>query len=110
VTYGSCNLASLISYSSWLDRIPFTLLFGIATSVELFQDRLPRKVTSLLYGAQFDVEQTSKTSHKVFQSVIAGYNLPLRLGPGFVTALLERQRDHVQSLEVMISTLKVRGS
>jgi origin recognition complex subunit 3 len=96
-----------MSYSSWLDRIPFTLLFGIATSVELFQERLPRRVISFLHGAQFDVEQLCKTLHTVFQSVIAGSNLPLRLGSGFITLLLERQRNCIQSLEAVVSALKV---
>jgi origin recognition complex subunit 3 len=76
-----------------MDRIPFVLLFGIATSVELFHERLSRAASSCLFGAQFDVEQTS--------------SLLLRLGPLLVSTLMERQQDHVQSVQSFIAALKV---
>jgi origin recognition complex subunit 3 len=98
----------LKNFSSWRDRIRLVVLLGIATSVELFQERLPRTVTRCIDGVQFDVEQTSKTLERVFQKVVAGSNIPLLLGPIFVAALLERQHDHVQSLQSFISALKVR--
>jgi origin recognition complex subunit 3 len=91
-----------------LDRIPFIVLFGIATSVELFHERLSRAATRCLQGAQFDVEQASKTLEKVFRQVVGGCDSPLFLGAGLVTALIERQYDHVQSLQAFISALKVR--
>ena len=83
------------------------MLFGIATSIELFHERLPRSATLCLQGVQFDVEQTSKTLIKIFRSVIADPDIRLRLGGSFVAALLERQRDHVQSLQTFIAALKV---
>jgi origin recognition complex subunit 3 len=94
--------------SSWMDRIPFVLLFGIATSVELFQERLPRAASRCLYGAQFDVEQTSLILERVFQRAIAGSRAPLRLGPLLVTSLMERQLDHVQSVQAFTAALKVQ--
>lgn len=95
-------------FRSWISRIPFVTLFGIATSLELFHERFPHSATLFLQGAQFDVEQTSKTLRTIFQSIIAGSNVPLRLGASFVTALLERQHDHVQSLQTFIASLKVK--
>lgn len=96
------------------------MLFGIATSTELFHERLPASVIRCLHGAQFHVEQTIKTLEKVFQEVVAGTtrnnqsgiastkpNAALLLGPAFITSILDRQHDHVQSLQTFIGALKV---
>ena len=95
-------------YSCWEDRIPFTLLFGIATSVDLFHERLSRAASRCLHGTQFDVEQTSSVLGSVFQRVVASSDVPLRLGPAFVSILMERQHDHVQSVQAFTSALKVK--
>ena len=94
-------------YSSWLDRIPFVVLFGIATSVELFHERLPGGAVRCLHGTQFNVEQTSETLQKVFQKAVGSCKAPLLLGHGIITLLLERQQDYVQSLQAFVSALKV---
>jgi origin recognition complex subunit 3 len=90
-----------------MDRIPFVLLFGIATSVELFNERLSRSASRCLLGTQFEVEQTSSILEDVFLKVVAGATAPLRLGPLLVSSLMERQDNHVQSIQAFISTLKV---
>ncbi|KAI1779985.1 origin recognition complex subunit 3 N-terminus-domain-containing protein [Hypoxylon cercidicola] len=100
-------LSDLISlFSSWLNRIPFALLFGVATSVELFQARLLKSTCQCLYGDQFDVEQSSSIIDKIFKAVIAYSDVPLRLGSSLVSGLLERQRDQVSSIPVFVSSLK----
>jgi len=90
-----------------MDRIPFTLLFGIATSVELFQERLPRAASRCLYGFRFDVEQTSSILERIFQSAVVNTKASLRLGSEVVASLMERQYDHVQSVQSFIVALKV---
>jgi origin recognition complex subunit 3 len=60
-----------------------------------------------LQGVQFDVEQTSKTLERIFRKVVGGVKVPLMMGPGFIAAVLERQHDHVQSLQAFIGALKV---
>ncbi|KAI1143434.1 origin recognition complex subunit 3 N-terminus-domain-containing protein [Hypoxylon sp. FL0543] len=100
-------LSDLISlFNSWLDRIPFVLLFGVATSVELFQARLLKSTCQCLYGDQFDVEQSASIIEKIFKAAIAHSDVPLRLGPSLVHSLLERQRDQVSSIPVFVSSLK----
>ena len=56
---------------------------------------------------QFDVEQTSSILERVFQEVVIGSNVPLRLGPAAISDLMERQHDHVQSIQVFTNSLKV---
>jgi origin recognition complex subunit 3 len=90
-----------------MNRIHFVVLFGIATSIELFHERLSRSATRSLYGAQFDVEQTSRTLEKVFRRALAGQDACLYLGSGIVASLLERQYNQVQSIQAFVSALKV---
>ncbi|KAI1455725.1 origin recognition complex subunit 3 N-terminus-domain-containing protein [Annulohypoxylon moriforme] len=100
-------LSDLISlFSSWLDRIPFALLFGVATSVELFQARLLKSTCQRLYGDQFDVEQSTSIIDKIFKVAIAHFEVPLRLGSSLVYSLLDRQREQVSSIPVFVSSLK----
>ncbi|KAI0383827.1 origin recognition complex subunit 3 N-terminus-domain-containing protein [Hypomontagnella monticulosa] len=100
-------LSDLISlFSSWLDRIPFALLFGVATSVELFQARLLKSTCQCLYGDQFDVEQSTSIIDRIFKTAIAHSTVPLRLGSSLVGNLLGRQRDQVSSIPVFVSSLK----
>ncbi|KAI8965972.1 origin recognition complex subunit 3 N-terminus-domain-containing protein [Daldinia sp. FL1419] len=100
-------LSDLISlFSSWLDRIPFSLLFGVATSVELFQARLLKSTCQCLYGDQFDVEQSASIIEKIFKAAIAHSEVPLRLGSSLVHNLLDRQRDQASSIPVFASSLK----
>lgn len=78
----------------------------MATSVELFHERLPRSAIICLQGTQFDVENTSTTLQKIFDAIIVGQDQRLRFGPNFLGSLLERQHDHVQSLQAFIAALK----
>ncbi|KAM7185456.1 Origin recognition complex (ORC) subunit 3 N-terminus domain containing protein [Rhypophila sp. PSN 637] len=100
-------LTDLIAlFHSWQNRIHFSLLFGIATSVELFQARLLKATAQQLYGAQFDVVQADSVLESVFKSAVAGAQATVRLGPSLLRSLLERQRDQVAGIHVFISSLK----
>ncbi|KAM7222341.1 Origin recognition complex (ORC) subunit 3 N-terminus domain containing protein [Rhypophila decipiens] len=100
-------LTDLIAlFHSWQNRIHFSLLFGIATSVELFQARLLKATAQQLYGAQFDVVQANSVLESVFKSAVAGTQATVRLGPSLLRSLLERQRDQVAGIHVFISSLK----
>lgn len=96
-----------MSCSSWKDRISFTLLFGIATSVELFEARLLKSTSQCLYGAQFDVVQMSSILENIFKCAVAHQDCSLKLGPALLTSLVERQQSQVAGIQVFISSLKV---
>ncbi|KAK2626703.1 hypothetical protein QTJ16_003878 [Diplocarpon rosae] len=105
--FDSNLLAELISiFSSWKDRIPFVLLFGIATSIDLFHERLPRAASRCLEGRQFNVEQIDSLLERIFLKAVAGAEAALRLGAGLLSTLLDRQEDHVQSIQSFIAALK----
>lgn len=106
--FDSALLSDLIVlFHSWLPRIPFTLLFGVATSVELLQARLLKSSCGLVYGAQFDVVQTDTILEQVFKPAVAGSDVALRLGPKLLQGFIERQHDQVAGIHTFLSSLKV---
>ncbi|KAK2798785.1 hypothetical protein FQN51_007461 [Onygenales sp. PD_10] len=93
-------LTDLISLlSSWVDRIPFVLLFGIATSVELFEARLPRSVVNLLQGRRFDIQESGDSVERVFTSLQTNQESTVWLGHNVSRILFEKSKDHFQSPE-----------
>ncbi|POR31822.1 Uncharacterized protein TPAR_07934 [Tolypocladium paradoxum] len=105
--FDSSLLSDLIAlFHSWRPRIPFTLLFGIATSVELLQARLLKSACRLIYGAQFDCVQTGTILEAVFKGAVAAGDVPLRLGALLLRGMLGRQHDQVAGIQAFISSLK----
>ncbi|KAK3311265.1 origin recognition complex subunit 3 N-terminus-domain-containing protein [Chaetomium strumarium] len=105
--FESALLTDLITlFHSWRDRIQFDVLFGIATSVELFEARLLKSTARQLYGAQFDVVQANSVLESVIKSAVAGTHATLRIGPSLLQSLAERQQDQVAGIHVFISSLK----
>ncbi|PTB36967.1 uncharacterized protein TrAFT101_007175 [Trichoderma asperellum] len=92
--------------SSWRPQIPFTLLFGIATSIDLLENRLLKSACRLIYGAQFDCVQTDTILENVFKGAVISSDVPLRLGPQILRSMLDRQRDHMAGIQAFISSLK----
>ncbi|KAF9781958.1 hypothetical protein IL306_012380 [Fusarium sp. DS 682] len=92
--------------SSWRPRIPFTLLFGIATSVELLQARLFKAACQQIYGAQFDVIQTSAILETVFKAAVATSDAPVVLGASLIRSMLDRQHDQVSGIQTFTMSLK----
>lgn len=102
-----CFLVTLADQlSSWKDRIPFVLLFNIATSIELFEEKLSQSTIKLLKGTRFDLAEvdfdvlfTAAMRHVGPSSVV--------LGPGLSNTILKRHRETLQSNNDFIRTLKV---
>jgi origin recognition complex subunit 3 len=93
-------------FNSWLDRLPFILLFGIATSAESVEDRLSGKTLRYLEGRKFDVTQSDEIIEKLFSATIASADLPLRIGPNIARRIMDRQKDHVQNTQDFSDGLK----
>ncbi|KAK7423370.1 Origin recognition complex subunit 3 [Neonectria punicea] len=96
----------IVLFHSWRPRIPFTLLFGIATSVELLQARLLKSACQLVYGAQFDVIQTAAILETVFKTAVAAADVPVHLGPSLLRSMLDRQHDQVSGIQTFVMSLK----
>ncbi|KAF2201461.1 hypothetical protein GQ43DRAFT_37033 [Delitschia confertaspora ATCC 74209] len=100
-------LAEVIDlFHSWLDRLPFVLLFGIATSAESFEDRLSGRALRYLEGEKFNVTQTDKVIETLFGATVASTDVPLRIGPNLSRRMLDRQKDYVQNVQDLSDGLK----
>ena len=89
-----------------MDRIPVILLFGIATSIDLFQEKLSQATLRLLRGTHFEVNQLEIDD--LFKAVVKPVQpFNLWLGAGLSRLILQRHRDYVQTASDFIRTIKV---
>ncbi|EED16020.1 origin recognition complex subunit 3, putative [Talaromyces stipitatus ATCC 10500] len=98
------DLLSLLS--SWVDRLPLVLLFGISTTVELFEGRLSRSTVALLHGKQFEIHEAEGAIDRIYETLQASPDTKLWLGPHLSTSLIEKARDHFQGPEGFIREVK----
>ena len=70
------------------------ILFNIATSTEVFQEKLSRDAIRRLEGAEFRLERLDM--EELFQA-INDHDSTLWLGPSLSDHTLQHQRDYIQS-------------
>ena len=105
--FDAAILADLVQlFRSYLDRIPFVLLMGVATSLEIFHEKLPKATIRMMQGEKFDVERAEECLAQVFNDAVLGEESALRLGPAVCDLLMERQKNHTQSIQTFIAALK----
>lgn len=98
----------LMHFRSWLDRIPFTVLLGISTSVELFEGRLPRSCVSLLQGKHFEVQDAGNCVDRIYEALQTDPSGKLWIGRNITSTLFERASDYFQTPEAFSRMVKVR--
>ncbi len=88
-------LIDLISViRAWRDRIPFVLLLGISTTVDLFEARLPKSTIRLLDCRLFDTSTGADPCLEMYQSLHhQSQGLSISLGPIASGALFEMSRE-----------------
>lgn len=92
---------------SWLDRIPFTVLLGISTSVEIFEGRLPRSCVSMLRGKHFEVQEAGNCVDRIYEALQTDQNGKIWLGRNMTSTLFEKASDFFQTPEAFSRTVKV---
>lgn len=102
------RLVSLNFCSLWIDRIPFILLFGIKTSIDLFQEKLPRRTIRRLRGVQFNVAEISVDT--IFMAVSSEKTRPFLLGPGVSSLILQARQESIRGISSFAKSLQVRGN
>lgn len=91
---------------SYRDEIPFRLVFGIATSLEIFEHKMTKTSIRHLQGHVFDAQATS-----MFQSLFENHmfnlnNKSIIVGPTILEDILKRQHVSTESIDAFISSLK----
>ncbi|KAI6827712.1 hypothetical protein KC340_g5427 [Hortaea werneckii] len=97
------ELVELLGY--WQDRIPFVLLFSVATSVDFLQQRLSREAIKCLDGRLFDVAPSGEVLEQMIDT-ITSTDPPIYIGPTVMGMALERQSDYIQSIDSFVDALK----
>ena len=92
--------------SSWNDRIPFLLLIGIATSIDLFQEKLSKAAVRTLQGVRFDMERLPVDDILKATVSLNGSRF-IWLGPRLSSTMVQRHNDYVQSTSSFIEAIKV---
>ncbi|KAL8672188.1 MAG: hypothetical protein Q9168_003352 [Polycauliona sp. 1 TL-2023] len=105
-TFDAALLNDIIEViSSWHDRIPFVCLFGIKTSVELFQEKLHRMTIQRLHGAHFEVAQIDVD--RIFKTVSSSELKKIFwLGSGIINLILQAQQHSIQSIASFTRSLQ----
>lgn len=100
-------LSSLVKMiHSYKDDIPFRLIFGIATSLQIFEDKISKTCVRHLQGKVFDAQATN-TFQSLFEDHMFGLNnKAILLGPTILEDILKRQQASTESIDVFISSLK----
>lgn len=101
-------LTSLIKMlHSYISHFPIKLMFSVATSVEVFEEKLPRSSIRLLNGqsinASLDDGLQTIIKNTILQRTSLGYIL---LGPKLFRSLIQRQEQSLESIDAYISSLK----
>ncbi|KAF3909134.1 hypothetical protein ABW21_db0207254 [Orbilia brochopaga] len=105
--FDSAVLVDLISILyQYLSRIPFVLLLGIATSEDLFYEKIPHSIRSLLRGDRFDVQRFEESMEQVFNEAVLSPRSVLKLGPRVADLIFERQKDFTRSVSTFTTELK----
>lgn len=105
-TFDTGVLSELISmFSSWTDRIPFVLLIGISTTVELFESRLSRSTVSHLEAEVFEPHHQSNQRvdplSAIYEAVQYSEETDVFLGPAVVGVLAELADDQSTTAETV---------
>jgi origin recognition complex subunit 3 len=73
------------------------LLFGIATAIDVFQDRLQQSTIQCLEAKSFRAVQSQELLERIFAATIVGSSVPFRIGPDLISAILKRPKENIQS-------------
>lgn len=89
----------------WLDRIPFVLLFNLATSVDFLQQRLSNRAVKCLNGRLFDLAPSDDVLEQILETSTSA-DASLYLDSTVMGMALERQGDYIQSIDSFVDMLK----
>ncbi|KAJ6014000.1 hypothetical protein N7540_008591 [Penicillium herquei] len=93
-------------FKSWLDRIPFTVLLGISTSVEIFEGRLPRACVAMLQGQHFEVHEAGNCVDRIYEALQTSSDGKMWVGRNITSTLFEKASDYFQTPEAFSRMVK----
>ena len=96
---------------SWSDRIPSVFLLEIATSIENLQEKMSQATMRHLDGVAFESIDAEESLERIFKAAtFPDVHRSMWIGPGPSKLILDRQLEHVQSVNAFIQASKVSSS
>ncbi|KKY28536.1 putative origin recognition complex subunit [Phaeomoniella chlamydospora] len=101
-------LAELLSVlRAWEDRIPFVILFQVATSADVFEARLPSSTVQMLYGKKFQPQSHNNSFQDMFRTMCLSDTTLVWFGTDATKALLEQSKEQTTTPESLALSFKV---
>lgn len=91
---------------SYISQIPLKLMLSVATSLEVFQEKLPRSCIRLLKGTPFHAQMSDGIMRILDATLFSFDRHTLMLGPKLFKNLVHRQMESIESVDAFISSLK----
>ncbi|KAJ9615655.1 Origin recognition complex subunit 3 [Cladophialophora chaetospira] len=109
-TFETPILSELIStFHSWSDRIPFMLVIGISTTIELFESRFSRATISLLDAYVVETNASQRGDEPLFnlyKTLQYNEQTEVFLGPAVVKVLADLADEQATTPETFIRAMK----
>ena len=101
-------LTSLIKMlHSYISHVPFKLILSVATSIEVFEEKLPRSSIRLLDGQSINACLNNGLLTTIKNTVFHRPDLKnILLGPKLFKSVIQRQEQSLESIDAYISSLK----
>ncbi len=97
----------LVLFSQYQGKMPFVLVFGIATTVEAIHRSLSQAATSKLAIEAVASIPSIRLLAKFIEQIILDKSMPFRLGGGVLKTLLETFSFHDLSVRHFLMAFKV---
>lgn len=91
---------------SYVSVVPFKLILSVATSLRVFEDKLPRQCVRMLKGTAFQAGMGTEIFEVLDEVVFTGQAGGLMLGPKLFKSLMDRQTQSMESVDAFVATLK----
>ncbi|KAK9360879.1 origin recognition complex subunit 3 N-terminus-domain-containing protein [Lipomyces starkeyi] len=88
------------------NRLPFVLLLGIATTLPIFNTKIPKRTIRMVDFESFDVLRTDDSLTRLLDEILLSSSTQLLLGPRLFRGLLKRYNNHTKNLETFTSAIQ----
>ncbi|KAF2459963.1 origin recognition complex subunit 3 N-terminus-domain-containing protein [Lineolata rhizophorae] len=106
-TFDGALLSDTINLiSSWVDRIPFMIIFSVATTLENLQHRISRGSLRHTEGRTFSIAPASEVLELALDIAVRGDSIPLWVGCSVSNMIMARQKDYFQCTDLLIDSLQ----
>lgn len=96
----------IVMMQSYISQIPFKLMINIATSLEVFQAKLKKSCIKLISGTPFYAQISDGITKILDETIFKIDSRNILLSPELFRALIDRQRNSMDSLDSLVSSIK----